>query len=277
MLEKVEGNTKVDKLRAILLMEEDFNQMNKLLFGHRMIKQSEKEKRIPDEAYGSRASLNANLVAVNRRLVIDLFKQKRRCGAIAGVDAAQCYDRIVHSLAILLCQKEGAPMSSLLMMFGTIQCMTYFIRTTFGDSQGSYGGHKDIPFQGTCQGNGASPAIWLLISIYLILLMKEEGHVSKIRSPMSGIVLTLVGFLFVDDTDLVIMGEKPSMKQKSTLDYKSQSIFGMVFLELAVVLSNRKNATGILHVSCGQMASGGFQRKCLLPLQSKMTTVEPIT
>ena len=38
--------------------------------------------------------------------------------------------------------------------------------------------------------------------------MKEEGHVSNIRSPMSGIVPTLVGFLFVDDTDLVVMGEK---------------------------------------------------------------------
>ena len=208
MLEKMEGNIRVDKLRAILLMEADFNQMNKLLFGHRMIKQSEEENRIPDEAYGSRASLNAILVAVNRRLVIDLFKQKRRCGAITGVDAAQCYDRIVHSLSILLCQKEGAPMSSLLMMFGIIQCMTYYIRTTFGDSKGSYGGHKDIPFQGICQGNGASPAIWLLISIYLVLLMKEEGHVSNIRSPISGIVLTLVGFLFVDDTDLVVMGEK---------------------------------------------------------------------
>ena len=66
MLEKIEGNTKVDKLRAILQMKADFNQMNKLLFGHRMIKQSEKEKRIPDEAYGSRASLNTNLVVVNR-------------------------------------------------------------------------------------------------------------------------------------------------------------------------------------------------------------------
>ena len=43
MLEKIEGNIKVDKLRAILLMEADFNQMNKLLFGHRMIKQPEKK------------------------------------------------------------------------------------------------------------------------------------------------------------------------------------------------------------------------------------------
>ena len=39
-------------------------------------------------------------------------------------------------------------------------------------------------------------------------MMKDEGHVSNIRSPLSGIVLTLVGFLFVDNTDLVVMGEK---------------------------------------------------------------------
>ena len=39
-------------------------------------------------------------------------------------------------------------------------------------------------------------------------MMKEEGHVSNIKSPMSGIVLTLVGFLFVDDTDLVVMVKK---------------------------------------------------------------------
>ena len=227
MLEKIEGNIRVDKLRAILLMEADFNQVNKLMFGHRMIKQSEAHNRIPDEAYGSRASLNAILVAVNRRLVIDIFKQKRRCGAIAGVDAAQCYDRIVHSLSILLCQKEGAPLSSCLMMFGIIQCMTYFIRTTFGDSKGSYGGHQETPFQGTCQGNGASPAIWLLISVYLVLLMKEEGHVSNIRSPMSGIVLTIVGFLFVDDTDLIVMGEKMRRKQRFILDFTNRLTFGM--------------------------------------------------
>ena len=38
--------------------------------------------------------------------------------------------------------------------------------------------------------------------------MKEEGHVSEVKSPISGITLVLVGFLFVDDTDLVIFGNK---------------------------------------------------------------------
>ena len=42
--------------------------------------------------------------------------------------------------------------------------------------------------------------------------MKVEGHVYNIRSPMLGIVLTLVGFLFVDDIDLVVMGEKDEEK-----------------------------------------------------------------
>ena len=85
-----------------------------------------------------------------------------------------------------------------------------------GYSKGSYGGNQDITFQGICQGNGASPAIWLLISIYLVLMMKEEGHVSNIRSPMSGIVLTLVDFLFVNDTYLVIMREKMKWKERNT-------------------------------------------------------------
>ena len=196
MLEKIEGNTKVNKLRAILLMEADFNQLNKLFFGNRMIRQSEANNRMPEELYGSRVNLNAILVAINRRLVIDICNQKRRNGAITGVNAAQCYDCIVYTLFILLCQKEGAPVSTLIMMFGVIQSMTYFICTTFGDSEGSYGGQQDIPFQGSYQGNGASPAIWLLISVYLALIMKDEGHVSEFKSPMTGIVLTLIGFLF---------------------------------------------------------------------------------
>ena len=62
-------------------------------------------------------------VGVNRRLILDLFRVKRRNGAIAGVDATQCYDRIVHSLAILLSRNEGAPLNPLLCMFGAIQGM----------------------------------------------------------------------------------------------------------------------------------------------------------
>ena len=69
-------------------MEDDYNQLSTLFFGRHMIKEFEIFNQIPAELYANRACLNAILVAVNRRLVIDIFKQKRGCGAITGVDAA---------------------------------------------------------------------------------------------------------------------------------------------------------------------------------------------
>jgi hypothetical protein len=49
MLEKVAGIIKVEKLRAILLMEADFNFFNGLMFAQRMRQQAEQHKRIPVE------------------------------------------------------------------------------------------------------------------------------------------------------------------------------------------------------------------------------------
>ena len=115
--------------------------------------------------------LSAIQVAVNRRLIIDIIKLKRRGGAIAGLDTAYCYDCIVHSLTMLICQREGAASTTLLMMFEVIQSIIYLIRTTFGDSKEYYGGLQKIPFQGSCQGNKTSPALWLMISMCLALLM----------------------------------------------------------------------------------------------------------
>ena len=80
MIEKMKGVIRVDKLRALLLMEADFNSLNKLIFSSRMIRLSEQHKRMPEELFGSRKKLSAILVAVNRRLVTDTFRQKRRSG-----------------------------------------------------------------------------------------------------------------------------------------------------------------------------------------------------
>ena len=44
--------------------------------------------------------------------------------------------------------------------------------------------------------------------MYLVLLTKEEGHITTINSPLSGVALVLIGFLFVDDTDLVVLANK---------------------------------------------------------------------
>jgi len=95
-------------------------------------------------------------------------------------------------------------------MIDTIQWMKFHLRTAFGDSDETYGGYpQDIPFQGVCQGNGGGPAIWLAVSVALVLLLHRHGHCSTLRNALSGVALTFVGFLFVDDTDLIRFGETP--------------------------------------------------------------------
>ena len=69
--------------------------------------------------------------------------QQLRCpGTITGVDAASCYDRIVHSIAILITRHEGLSLLPLLALFGVIQQMRYFVRTGYGESESIYGGEN---------------------------------------------------------------------------------------------------------------------------------------
>ena len=86
--------------------------------------------------------------------------------------------------------------------------MEYAVRTSFGDSTESVSGSPDCPFQGVCQGNGVGLAIWLVVSLMVVRFMHEAGKVCHFKSSISGVVTTLMGFMFVDDTDLVILGER---------------------------------------------------------------------
>jgi hypothetical protein len=53
MLEKKQGVILVSKLRAILLMEADFNFANKTIFGCRMMHFAKEKNEIADECAGS--------------------------------------------------------------------------------------------------------------------------------------------------------------------------------------------------------------------------------
>ena len=55
MLEKIAGVALVTKLRAILLMEADFNCHNRLIFWDRMMKLAHKNGMVPKETRGKRA------------------------------------------------------------------------------------------------------------------------------------------------------------------------------------------------------------------------------
>ena len=102
----------------------------------------------------------------------------------------------------------GLPYEPLAMMFKAISRMHYSIRTGFGDSKTYISCETGKLFQGVFQGNGAGPARWLLGSLMIVLFMHRLGMVSELSSPISGMVFLIMGFMFVDDTYLVILGDE---------------------------------------------------------------------
>ena len=76
LLEKVPGVWLVDKLRAILLLEVDYNSLNKLVVASRMMSRIREEREIPEEIFGGikgRSSREAGLV---RAMIFDLLWKK---------------------------------------------------------------------------------------------------------------------------------------------------------------------------------------------------------
>jgi hypothetical protein len=208
MLEKKPGVILVDKLRAILLLEGDFNFANKLILGIRMMRNAEAHNLTVPEALGSRKHHDAKELALNRRLLADISRQQVRPLAIASVDAAQCYDSIAHLPGSLACQRLGAPPLFMSCMLLTIQLMKFHIRTAYGDSDSYFSSTPGrLPLQGICQGNGAGPSFWYAVSIVLVILLHHKGHGAKYRSALSNEITVIAGLLFVDDTDLLAYGE----------------------------------------------------------------------
>jgi hypothetical protein len=211
MIEKKPGAQRLDSLRAILLYKADFNQNNKRL-GRKMLFQAETNNAVAIEQYGSRKNMSASDQSLNKALTFDLWRQLRQRGALCCNDAKACYDRIVHSCASLCMQRVGVDSNPITSMFQTIQSLEHHVRTSFGQSKSFFKQTSAIPLQGVGQGNGAGPQIWALVSTPVLNMLRSQGLGASFVSALSKLQTTLVGFAFVDDTDLVTSGPDMSIE-----------------------------------------------------------------
>jgi hypothetical protein len=202
MIPKKVSSTHVRKLRIIVLFHALFNMLNKRV-GRAMIQQADSLNLIPEEAYGSRPGRRANICALNKVLATDLLRQLKKDGIICSNDATSCYDRIVHAIASICMQRLGVTPEVCKIMLGTLQELQHFVTTAFGICESSYGAIH-VPLQGIGQGNGAGPAIWLVMTIPLIQMLRSRGFGLRHCSPLSHEELFISCFTFVDDSDTII-------------------------------------------------------------------------
>jgi hypothetical protein len=108
MLEKIFGCSLITKLRSILLMEADFNAVNKTIYGVRMLANARKYQLMLEEIFSERNRL-ADDGTLSKVIFYDIARQLRRPMGLALVDANNCYDGICHPMASMVFQSFGVP------------------------------------------------------------------------------------------------------------------------------------------------------------------------
>jgi hypothetical protein len=214
MLLKQPNNFHVNKLRAILLFEADFNHNNKRI-GRALMQHAKTNGWMAPEQYGSRKQLSAIDHCLNKRLSFDIIRQYRKPAAVCANDMKGCYDRIVHSVASSCMQRMGVNVTTLRSMFFTLQHLEHFIRTANGVSEQLFQAKNihPIAIQGIGQGNGAGPQIWAAISTVELDMLRQQGMGGVFETPITKKQLHIVGYAYVDDTDILTFTGKDDEKE----------------------------------------------------------------
>ena len=173
LLEKEFGNIYLDKMRAICLMEADFNWLNKLIFAKRMMDQAYDAGNIPQEQFARRGTQAAHGV-VCKVLFCDMIRALHLVAGIPSVDLGNCYDAVSHPLASIALQAFKVPLMTVVLSLSVLQTMTFFLRTGYGISQQGYGGSEDDPTFGLGQGNGMAPSGFSTVSTLMITVVPRE-------------------------------------------------------------------------------------------------------
>eukprot|EP00956_Cyclotella_meneghiniana_P011946 scaffold16843_cov51-Cyclotella_meneghiniana.AAC.2 len=240
LLEKVMGNILIEKLRAICLLEADFNWWLKMTFARKMMSDIRRQDMIPMEqvATAGKATIDGTLMKQ-----IDFFDKANTLHIIAGmdsVDAEQCYDAVNHAATSLGMQAYGMSLEQICLYLETMANMIYHLKTAFErDEQGFSGamipydpdGRALVParpslsyFNGLGQGSGGAPPAWQVVSSLMIGAYKRRGFGVWSRTAWSGLVYTIAAILFVDDCDLLHMLRDRSMSEEEFLRRKQKAL-----------------------------------------------------
>ncbi len=201
MLETELGINLVSKLRAILLMEADFNASNKLKFGKRMLHSIQSHHLMPEEIFSKQGWTPLDSM-LSKILFYNIFRQLQY--------PADCFGRCIKLFWLHMprhCQPclpglgsySNCSQNHVVCHWG----YDFFLHIDFGDSTTFAGGGIEYKTQGMCQGNGTAAAALGVVSITIINAHKRHhtGAWSIICVPNICSPNGSCSILFVDDTD----------------------------------------------------------------------------
>jgi hypothetical protein len=226
LLEKMLGNVFVHKLRAICLLEADFNWWNKFIFAKRMMQQAIQDGRIPQECFAKKHS-HCNHAVLTKQFFCNSSRSLHHPAGLGECNFGDCYNRAVHPPTSIALQSWGIPKTAIRLLLSSMQTMQYVPKTGFGESAESYGGTSSSPNSGLGQGSGASPPAFLALSSLIVNAYCHLGHGAKICSSYVGHLFYLSAIMYINTTDLLYRPDSAHLDpddliayiQQATLDY----------------------------------------------------------
>ena len=110
LLEKIAGNSKIDKIRAICLLKADFNWWLKAIFAKQMMHRMKLTGVLPVKqgAISGKMALDS---ALTKQLFFDQENVLHLTCAVSSTDAANCYDAVNHAAGSFALQAMNAPIT----------------------------------------------------------------------------------------------------------------------------------------------------------------------
>ena len=207
LIEKAPGSTNITSFRAICLFEADGNYLNKFIYAKQMMKNAHNAGIIPAEQF-AKSDSQANHGVITSGLFCDAIRASNRVAAIESVDLQNCFDQVAHPIVSIALQSFKVNKTVVAMTLMLLQITAWHLRTSFGESNRSFGGTKDDPSMGLGQGNGMAPPGFTSMNTLMINGYNSCGHGVDLVSAWSGLLIFLSAVIFVDDTDLLHMADK---------------------------------------------------------------------
>ena len=160
-IEKDPGSPRVSRLRAIYLLDADYNLVLGIIWGRRMMWKAREHNMFmtAQQAQLGRLAIGAVL---NKVLTFDLFRQTKKMER-AAADATGCFDRTIPPESQLSCRRWGVPKKTATRITTVLNNTIYRIRTGHEISARTYQSDELRRILRVGQGSCAAPGILMAV------------------------------------------------------------------------------------------------------------------
>jgi len=202
-LEKDPGQPKLNRLRALHLLEADLNLLWKYFSAQGFFKMAENNDLLIDNQGGCRKGFSAIDMACKKAIVYEWLRLMRAAGINIDNDLEACFDNMVEACHSLACHSKGADTQYLRLHAQTQKLQRYFVKHAQGISKDHNTFSQELPWYGAGQGMGDAALRYTTQSDGMICAYRENSRHLEMTNPTNTIKPTQDIDAYADDTTLM--------------------------------------------------------------------------